>query len=358
MRRFVFLLAATVIIFGASRTVTGQNRIIGAQSFILDDGLPGHIFMIRPPAGMTGPLTYSFPTPPPGNPIAGFVGVGTSGQTLFWNGAAGHNAWEASNVIQNNGSGAGIGGLPYSGSMLEVIDGPKSSNGSPLILESNDGPLSGMMLSISRIVNDHYEINAIEQGGGWKNIVLANSGGNIGIGSSSPASLLSVGSGNEFQVNSSGDITAIRGISYAWPIGQASGANQVLTNDGTGALFWGGPFLPTSGGTVLGNLSMGDNNITNVNDATINGTTTLTTLSANGANPFAGQVATTNSLTQTINNSNVSATGSIILTYDQGTATAGYYPMYITSRVPGVSFTVAFTSAPPAGSFLNYIIVK
>ncbi len=60
-------------------------------------------------------------------------------------------------------------------------------------------------------------------------------GGNVGINSTAPASLLSVGSGNEFQVNSSGDIIKIKSLTYAWPAAHASG---VLTNNGSGTLTW------------------------------------------------------------------------------------------------------------------------
>ena len=61
--------------------------------------------------------------------------------------------------------------------------------------------------------------------------------GNLGIGDSTPASALTVGNGDLFQVNSSGDLVKINNVSYDWPAAQAGGF-RVLTNNGTGVLSW------------------------------------------------------------------------------------------------------------------------
>jgi hypothetical protein len=60
--------------------------------------------------------------------------------------------------------------------------------------------------------------------------------GNVGIGDTSPASLFTVGNGDLFQVNSSGDIVKIKNLTYAWP--SAHTTDGVLTNNGTGTLSW------------------------------------------------------------------------------------------------------------------------
>lgn len=61
--------------------------------------------------------------------------------------------------------------------------------------------------------------------------------GNVGIGTTSPTATLSVGSGNQFQVNSSGNITKINNVATSWPTTQGA-SNAVLQNDGSGNLSW------------------------------------------------------------------------------------------------------------------------
>ncbi len=59
--------------------------------------------------------------------------------------------------------------------------------------------------------------------------------GNVGIGDASPASLFTVGSGDLFQVDASGNLARINDVGYNWPDSNSSG---VLTNDGSGNLSW------------------------------------------------------------------------------------------------------------------------
>jgi len=59
----------------------------------------------------------------------------------------------------------------------------------------------------------------------------------LGIGTSSPASALSVGSTSQFQVNSSGNLIRINNVSYGWPTSQG-GVSTFLRNDGSGNLSW------------------------------------------------------------------------------------------------------------------------
>lgn len=70
---------------------------------------------------------------------------------------------------------------------------------------------------------------------------MTNLGGNIGVGNSNPTSLLSVGPSSEFQVNSSGAIAAVTGIT-------TSGG---YTQTGTGANTLSGPTSLTASGTAL-----------------------------------------------------------------------------------------------------------
>ncbi len=61
--------------------------------------------------------------------------------------------------------------------------------------------------------------------------------GYVGIGDSSPAALLSVGSGDTFQVNTSGDLAKVNNVTYSWPASQG-GVTTYLRNDGSGNLTW------------------------------------------------------------------------------------------------------------------------
>jgi hypothetical protein len=81
--------------------------------------------------------------------------------------------------------------------------------------------------------------------------------GNLGIGDGSPASLLTVGSGDLFQINSSGNLVKLNNVTYSWPSTQG-GASTVLTNsDGAGTLTWATP----AGGDVTGPAASIDNEI-------------------------------------------------------------------------------------------------
>ena len=62
--------------------------------------------------------------------------------------------------------------------------------------------------------------------------------GNVGIGTTAPAALLSAGATSQFQVDSAGDLIKVKNIAYSWPSSQG-GASTVLTNNGSGSLTWG-----------------------------------------------------------------------------------------------------------------------
>ena len=75
--------------------------------------------------------------------------------------------------------------------------------------------------------------------------------GNVGIGTSVPSSLFSVGQNNQFQVDFSGDIKRINNVPYSFPSNQGSNG-QALLNDGAGNLTW---VHSATGGDLSGALT-------------------------------------------------------------------------------------------------------
>lgn len=61
--------------------------------------------------------------------------------------------------------------------------------------------------------------------------------GNVGVATTSPTSLFSVGASSQFQVNTSGDPVKVKNVTYSWPSSQGS-TGTVLRNDGSGNLTW------------------------------------------------------------------------------------------------------------------------
>lgn len=101
------------------------------------------------------------------------------------------------------------------------------------------------------------------------------SSGFVGIGEANPGALLSVGSGNLLQVNSSGDLAKIKNVSYSWPASNALGS---LTNDGSGNLSW----SAASGWLTTGNNVSGSDFANNLIGSTAGSTLTPVRIIVNG----------------------------------------------------------------------------
>jgi hypothetical protein len=92
----------------------------------------------------------------------------------------------------------------------------------------------------------NFKTNAITR------MTLQNTTGFFGIGTPTPSSLFSVGAASRFQVDASGNIVSIRGVTYSFP--SVIGApGTVLTHDGSGTLNWRSLSMPP--GTAPGQIS-------------------------------------------------------------------------------------------------------
>ncbi|MFH1401553.1 MAG: hypothetical protein ABIG40_01150 [Parcubacteria group bacterium] len=157
---------------------------------------------------------------------------------------------EGNPVVINNDAGTGnVGiGIQNPGDNLHIFT--NTTQTTPQIFIEQDG-ISGdaaiemgiigdsYIMGIDNSDSDKFKISYSSIQGfaslGSSDRLTIDFSGNVGIGDNSPLSLLTVGSGDRFQVNSSGDIIRIKSLTYSWPSAQITG---VLTNDGTGGLTW------------------------------------------------------------------------------------------------------------------------
>jgi len=151
--------------------------------------------------------------------------------------------------------------------------------------------------------------------------MTVTSEGRVGIGTTAPASMLSVGSGSPFQVNSSGNIVRINDVAISFPSAQGV-ANSTLRNDGSGNLEWASPvgtgsigFWTRTGTTLtpytntdtiatLGNVGVGTTNPVNAlsvtGNANVTGNVGIGTTAPNAKLDVAGNMYPTTTLTHNI----------------------------------------------------------
>jgi len=85
--------------------------------------------------------------------------------------------------------------------------------------------------------NEGHKFRSINSAGASTDDMVITGAGNVGIGTATPGGLLDVGSSSQFRIDSSGDVTKIKGVAYSWPSSQGA-ASTVLTNNGSGTLTW------------------------------------------------------------------------------------------------------------------------
>ena len=183
---------------------------------------------------------------------------------------------------------------------------------------------------------------------------------NIGIGTNTPQSKLSVGSSSQFQLDSVGNIKKINNVPYSFPSTQGSNG-QVLTNNGSGSLLWqslssGVPYTGATGAVNLGAYDLTVNGLTlgmgggSVSSNTVIGGQALNVNTTGHSNTSTGKYNLGQNTTGSIN----TATGYIALysntTGSYNTAIGG---QALSSNVSGNQNTAIGGGANVASGALN-----
>ncbi len=227
----------------------GELRFLGAGSnkyFYIDNNAGNMRIITQDASGESTKITAT---------NSGNVGIGVTspsakldvGGTSEFNGTmnlTNHDIRKVNSLYINDpGTNEGI---LWSGSSAKIFVSPLNGGNS-------DGYL--------RLINDGGIV--FEAGSQNTESMIITSDDKVGIGTTNPAELLSVGSSSQFQVNSSGDIVKIKNLTYSWPTSYGE-PNSQLMNDGNGNLQW-----IKSGWTALHVIDL--NNVTSYTVTGLNG---------------------------------------------------------------------------------------
>jgi hypothetical protein len=110
-----------------------------------------------------------------------------------------------------------------------------------LVINSDNGSVADILLQFGQSVAEYLKWDVGDSRFELSDDLYVDGNnlvtGSVGIGDTTPASALTVGSGDLFQVNSSGNIVKLNNVTYSWP-GSQGAASTVLTNNGSGTLTW------------------------------------------------------------------------------------------------------------------------
>ncbi|MCG3166701.1 MAG: hypothetical protein POELPBGB_02481 [Bacteroidia bacterium] len=170
------------------------------------------------------------------------TGGGVSPGFYYNSGTPGAPAW-----LSIGGSGS----APTAGNDIDVsgtqVDVEPILNYVNTIYPTNGG---GTGVSSDLTLNAPFLYNIILQANSVEKARLASTG-NFGIGDATPAELFTVGNGDLFRVNASGDLIRINNVPYTWPSANASANGQVLSSTTVGALTWNDPGSLLTAGTGI-----------------------------------------------------------------------------------------------------------
>nr|MBP9690717.1 hypothetical protein [Candidatus Woesebacteria bacterium] len=213
-------------------SATSSNQM-NIGNIIFGTGIDGTVNTLS--SGNVGIGTTS-----PGGKLA-LLGAGTTtGFTFRTQDSAGTDRF----VIQDNGN-VGIGTTAPNGK-LEVVGNIRAdqlstfgrgiefqSNSEYLKEISGTSYLSTWYPLIIRTTNTGAYMSFREN----SSEVMRITGGNLGIGTTNPTSIFSVGASSQFQVDSSGNIVKLNNVTTSFPSSQGA-SNSILQNNGSGILSW------------------------------------------------------------------------------------------------------------------------
>ena len=161
--------------------------------------------------------------------------TGVTGILSVTNGGSGTSALAANSVLLGSGTGAFQAVAPGTSGNVLMSDGTTwTSSVAPTVNWAAPGTIGSTTPNTAAFTS-------------------VTSTGNVGIGTTSPAALLSAGTASQFQVNAFGDLASVKGVAYNWPASQG-GANTFLSNNGSGTLSWVSSIAPSgaAGGDLAG----------------------------------------------------------------------------------------------------------
>src|SRR5947207_11503098 len=98
MKTLITIAAFLCLVYNSYAQIS--NRVLGAQSLLLDDGA-GHTYTLAPPSSWTGNWVYQLPAPPFPSGPQGWLAPGTAtGQVPIWSTSS--NSWQPSNPSTAN----------------------------------------------------------------------------------------------------------------------------------------------------------------------------------------------------------------------------------------------------------------
>ncbi len=310
--------------------------------------------------------------------VAVNIGSGSLGQTLYNNGTA----WTPTSNLYNAGNYIGIGTTNPTAGLLHIVENSSSAtqtgltidesdignalainesgNGTALLINGNDAgaainatvsgavtnTATGYILADNRTSSSTVNKTglsvsstgswtgsgttntgiAVDVSGGLTNYAAVLTGGNVGIGTAAPAALFSVGSGSNFQVNSSGAIAAATGITSSGSI-TFSGLNTsglVKTATTSGLLSIG-----QAGSADIANLAITDAKVNDVAWGKVTGKPT--TLSGFGVTDGVQLQGSSPGSAQT-GNYNISGTGIVATRLGVGATTSPGFALDVVGR--------------------------